>query len=488
MDAFFAAIGLADAGLFVRAVVAFLICLALLALVFLLLGWISGRSPLPGARNSARARLGVVEETNVDGKRRLVLVRRDNAEHLILTGGPNDLLIEGPILRGPARPGQTSRAPLAAKTDRRSADAAPAAAASEHPAARTPEAQASAPEKSASPMTGSSVTAPSMAAVAAVGATIAGTVAAARSEAAEIESDASDARTSARSMQEAGAGDADDVPSPARPPIRELDQDAALADAFARDFEADFTLEDPKIEALSEGASGPVDETRNALDADPAPSGAIPSTSANVLEEARDEPSMRGRAPFEDEPTPELPRFLRARPEDEGAPTPPPNLPRPASPFDAASKSAPSSDDADEDADGIDAPDAGPGAPHEPAREIPADETRAEEIRADETPVEEVVVAEPPRATRPFEALYRSRSELTGPAEILPTRRAPSETASSEAPQAVESDPARDDGDASGTEAPGEMQSLEEQMENLLRELTERGKPAPGKPGGGEGS
>lgn len=39
-------------------------------------------------------RLGVTEQANVDGRRRLVLVRRDNVEHLIMTGGPVDVVIE----------------------------------------------------------------------------------------------------------------------------------------------------------------------------------------------------------------------------------------------------------------------------------------------------------------------------------------------------------------------------------------------------------
>jgi hypothetical protein len=39
-------------------------------------------------------RLGVIESTSVDGRRRLLLVRRDNVEHLIMTGGPVDVLIE----------------------------------------------------------------------------------------------------------------------------------------------------------------------------------------------------------------------------------------------------------------------------------------------------------------------------------------------------------------------------------------------------------
>lgn len=39
-------------------------------------------------------RLGVVEAISVDGRRKLILLRRDNVEHLIMTGGPVDLLIE----------------------------------------------------------------------------------------------------------------------------------------------------------------------------------------------------------------------------------------------------------------------------------------------------------------------------------------------------------------------------------------------------------
>jgi hypothetical protein len=39
-------------------------------------------------------RLSVVEASSVDGRRRLVLIRRDNVEHLIMTGGPVDVVIE----------------------------------------------------------------------------------------------------------------------------------------------------------------------------------------------------------------------------------------------------------------------------------------------------------------------------------------------------------------------------------------------------------
>ena len=39
-------------------------------------------------------RLGVIEQATVDSRRRLVLVRRDDVEHLIMTGGPVDVVIE----------------------------------------------------------------------------------------------------------------------------------------------------------------------------------------------------------------------------------------------------------------------------------------------------------------------------------------------------------------------------------------------------------
>lgn len=48
------------------------------------------------ARNKNK-RATIVEAMQVDPKRRLVMVRRDNVEHLLLLGPNNDLLIEGNI-------------------------------------------------------------------------------------------------------------------------------------------------------------------------------------------------------------------------------------------------------------------------------------------------------------------------------------------------------------------------------------------------------
>jgi len=46
-------------------------------------------------------RLAVLEQTSVDSKRKLVLIRRDDVEHLIMTGGPVDVVIETGIAGSP---------------------------------------------------------------------------------------------------------------------------------------------------------------------------------------------------------------------------------------------------------------------------------------------------------------------------------------------------------------------------------------------------
>ena len=48
-------------------------------------------------------RIEVVEQASMDGKRKLVLIRRDDVEHLIMTGGPVDVVIETGIGDKPAR-------------------------------------------------------------------------------------------------------------------------------------------------------------------------------------------------------------------------------------------------------------------------------------------------------------------------------------------------------------------------------------------------
>ncbi|MBU2193419.1 MAG: flagellar biosynthetic protein FliO, partial [Alphaproteobacteria bacterium] len=52
-----------------------------------------------GGRNR-KTRLAVMDATAVDSHRRLVLVRRDDVEHLILIGGPTDVVVEREIRYG----------------------------------------------------------------------------------------------------------------------------------------------------------------------------------------------------------------------------------------------------------------------------------------------------------------------------------------------------------------------------------------------------
>lgn len=72
-----------------------LLALAIVAGIWVLKSYMNGQSPTAaffGPRPEPR--IGVVEQASVDGRRRLVLVRRDGIEHLIMTGGPVDVVIE----------------------------------------------------------------------------------------------------------------------------------------------------------------------------------------------------------------------------------------------------------------------------------------------------------------------------------------------------------------------------------------------------------
>ena len=72
-----------------------------------------------GGRNR-KTRLAVMDAAAVDSHRRLVLVRRDDVEHLILIGGPTDVVVERDIrLHAPARrPANAGESPADAQTPR----------------------------------------------------------------------------------------------------------------------------------------------------------------------------------------------------------------------------------------------------------------------------------------------------------------------------------------------------------------------------------
>jgi flagellar protein FliO/FliZ len=62
-----------------------------------------GTGRLGGASSRGRQpRLGVIDYASVDARRRLILVRRDNVEHLLMIGGPTDVVVEANIVRAVA--------------------------------------------------------------------------------------------------------------------------------------------------------------------------------------------------------------------------------------------------------------------------------------------------------------------------------------------------------------------------------------------------
>ena len=83
----------------VRFFLAFLIVLGLIgAAAWAVRRFGSGR--LGGANTRGRQpRLGVIDYASVDARRRLILVRRDNVEHLLMIGGPTDVVVEANIVR-----------------------------------------------------------------------------------------------------------------------------------------------------------------------------------------------------------------------------------------------------------------------------------------------------------------------------------------------------------------------------------------------------
>ena len=93
MNAWLATIVGESAAPIVGFILLFILVIALLLLVFAILRRVTGGTFVAGGRNR-QVRLSVTDAAAVDNRRRLVLVRRDDVEHLILIGGPSDLVIE----------------------------------------------------------------------------------------------------------------------------------------------------------------------------------------------------------------------------------------------------------------------------------------------------------------------------------------------------------------------------------------------------------
>jgi flagellar protein FliO/FliZ len=81
----------------------FVITLVVVLLVILLVFWLirmfTNGSLGAGPARGRQPRLAVLDALPLDQRRRLILVRRDNVEHLILIGGPSDVVVEPGIQR-----------------------------------------------------------------------------------------------------------------------------------------------------------------------------------------------------------------------------------------------------------------------------------------------------------------------------------------------------------------------------------------------------
>ena len=73
-----------------------LVIIVIVLIALRLLRGITAGTFIAGGRNR-KARLAVMDATAIDTRRRLVLVRRDDVEHLILIGGTSDIVVEQDI-------------------------------------------------------------------------------------------------------------------------------------------------------------------------------------------------------------------------------------------------------------------------------------------------------------------------------------------------------------------------------------------------------
>jgi flagellar biogenesis protein FliO len=111
----------ADVPLAVRFFIAFIIVLGLIGAAAWAVRRFGANRLGANAARGRQPRLAVIDAAAVDGRRRLVLIRRDNVEHLLMIGGPSDIVIEPSIVRATA----TREAPAARAQSATEASARP---------------------------------------------------------------------------------------------------------------------------------------------------------------------------------------------------------------------------------------------------------------------------------------------------------------------------------------------------------------------------
>src|ERR1700675_2515946 len=89
---------------------AFIVVFGVLALALWLARRFSGERLSNASTRGRQPRLAVIDAATDDGRRRLILIRRDNVEHLLMVGGPTDVVIEPNIVRAAAAPREMASA------------------------------------------------------------------------------------------------------------------------------------------------------------------------------------------------------------------------------------------------------------------------------------------------------------------------------------------------------------------------------------------
>lgn len=128
-------------------IVAFIVVLALIGVAAWLVRRFAGSRVGANTQRGRMPRLAVIDAAAVDGRRRLVLVRRDNVEHLLMIGGPTDIVVEPNIVRAAPGRDQLPQRPNAAEPPRLApmpdtsgwADEAPRPELLDHPEPQMPE-------------------------------------------------------------------------------------------------------------------------------------------------------------------------------------------------------------------------------------------------------------------------------------------------------------------------------------------------------------
>lgn len=98
------------------------LAIIILACLFLARSYRNGLNPRQAiatlVTSPEMSRLKVIQQIHLDSRRRLILIRRDNVEHLLLVGGQQDIVVERGIVHAPPSQAHNTPAKPAPKTNR----------------------------------------------------------------------------------------------------------------------------------------------------------------------------------------------------------------------------------------------------------------------------------------------------------------------------------------------------------------------------------